>query len=152
MHGCTLQACPWGGAGHQDRPTECVSCLSPDLRLLPTLSLPSQQFPHISTPAPSRSGCLSPLVVWLRLRTVGCPQPAWGKLGCRLKVTRSLVPRPRSHAGLAPGMDGVDTPCRGHTALQVLITLHRKKSLRSKAVLKKHEMEFFSIDLFRPFN
>ena len=133
-----------GGGGHQDRPTECVSCLSPDLRLLPTPSQPSQQFPHISAPAPNRSGCLSPPVVWLKLRTVGCPRLVWGKLGCWLKLTRGPIPRHRSHAGLAPGMDGVDTPCKDHTVLQVLITLHTKKSLRSypfeKSWIKKCEM------------
>ena len=39
----------------QDVPTECVSCLSTDLRLSHP---PSQQFPHIGVPSPSPSGWL----------------------------------------------------------------------------------------------
>lgn len=54
----------------QDMPTECVSCLSTDLRLS---RLPSQQFPHIGVPSPSPSG-------WLFISS-GCAAYAKGPLG-----------------------------------------------------------------------
>ena len=145
-----------GGGGSPGRANRVCLLSQPRPSSPPTPSLPSQQFPHIGAPAPHSSGCLSPPVAWLRLGTVGCPRPAWGKLGCWLKGRKGPVPRPRSHAGLAAGTHGVDIPLRDHIALQVLITLQRKKFSRSypseRSRIKKCEMGFFSIDLFRPFD